>query len=504
MYKTLLARTTLGVIVLMLLWLVMAFYWRGQWVFALLFLLLGAAIAIVFTKRSLSRHRYVFPALAGMSLFVLFPLAYTVAISFSNYSGSNLLTEQRVREILLSRTFQDSAQENSGNYAFRLYPQGNLQRVYLQGEDGATSYLSPPLDLAFTEPRRLGVGKADAPPSGEPAGLRGVIEAKRGLEALTLITPQGVELSLASLRGFAPILSRYIANEDGTLTDRKSGALLTPDQQSGFFVTDEGQRVTPGWTVAIGMDNYQRVITNPSIRGPFLQIFVWTVAFSLLTVVLTLSVGMVLAALLQWDQLRGKGLYRTLLILPYAVPAFISILVFKGLFNQNFGEINLILESLFGIQPQWFSDPWLARAMLLIVNTWLGYPYMLLLCMGLMQSIPRDLYEAAAMDGGGTITNLVRITLPLIIKPLTPLLIAAFAFNFNNFVLIILLTGGGPDIIGASTPAGTTDLLVSYTYRIAFQDTGQDFGLAAAIATLIFLIVAGLSWLNLRLSRIKV
>ena len=186
------------------------------------------------------------------------------------------------------------------------------------------------------------------------------------------------------------------------------------------------------------------------------------------------------------------------------MPAFISILIFKGMFNQSYGEINLILEGLFGIRPNWFTDPAMARTMLLIVNTWLGYPYMLLLCMGLLQSVPRDLYEASAVDGGGPLTNMFRITLPLIIKPLTPLLIAAFAFNFNNFVLITLLTGGSPDILGASTPAGTTDLLVSYTYRIAFQDAGQDFGLAAAIATLIFLLVMGLSLLNLRLSRVEV
>ena len=98
----------------------------------------------------------------------------------------------------------------------------------------------------------------------------------------------------------------------------------------------------------------------------------------------------------------------------------------------------------------------------------------------------------------------MNITLPLIIKPLMPLLIASFAFNFNNFVLIALLTGGSPDIIGATTPAGTTDLLVSYTYRIAFQDSGQNFALAAAIATFIFLLVGALSLLNLKLTKVKV
>src|SRR5690606_6519304 len=98
------------------------------------------------------------------------------------------------------------------------------------------------------------------------------------------------------------------------------------------------------------------------------------------------ALGMLLASILQWPHLKGKAVYRILLILPYAVPAFISILVFRGLFNQNFGEINLILRALFGIQPQWFTDATLTRTMLVLVNIWLGYPYMMLLSMGYLQS----------------------------------------------------------------------------------------------------------------------
>ncbi|MBA1848012.1 ABC transporter permease subunit, partial [Escherichia coli] len=93
-----------------------------------------------------------------------------------------------------------------------------------------------------------------------------------------------------------------------------------------------------------------------------------------------------------------------------------------------------------------------ARTMLIIVNTWLGYPYMMILCMGLLKAIPDDLYEASAMDGAGPFQNFFKITLPLLIKPLTPLMIASFAFNFNNFVLIQLLTNGGPDRLGTTTP----------------------------------------------------
>ncbi|QTP56293.1 maltose ABC transporter permease MalF [Billgrantia sulfidoxydans] len=510
-------RGLVAVLVLALLWLVLAFHLHGQPIFALLFLVLGAALGIVFTRRRLMSHRYIFPAVAGMALFVIFPLLYTIGISFSNYSSSNLLSEERVRAQLLSRTYQ----EESATFGFQLYSSDEGVRLYLEREgaptgagereaeveealEGVSRFTTGPMSLAQGEGRHVSIQPAPGEPAGEPMSLREVIASRAALQNLVLVTPEGLELRMAGLRHFAPMLDRFEARDDGSLYDRRDDRLLIADRETGFFVTDEGERITPGWPVAVGLDNYARIFLDPDIRGPFVQIFVWTFAFAGLTVLFTLMVGFVLASLLQWDQLRGKALYRTLLILPYAVPAFISILIFKGMFNQHFGEINLILDALFGIRPDWFTDPWLARTMLLIVNTWLGYPYMLLLCMGLIQSIPRDLYEASAVDGGGPLTNLFRITLPLIIKPLTPLLIACFAFNFNNFVLIALLTGGNPDILGASTPAGTTDLLVSYTYRIAFQDAGQNFGLAAAIATLIFVLVAGLALLNLRLAKVRV
>ena len=120
--------------------------------------------------------------------------------------------------------------------------------------------------------------------------------------------------------------------------------------------------------------------------------------FSALTVLGAGALGMGLAVLLNWEALSGRGVYRVILFLPYAVPGFISILVFKGLFNQNLGEINFILHGLFGVRPAWFSDPLLAKVMLLIVNVWLGFPYMMVLCSGLIKSIAADLYEASAVE----------------------------------------------------------------------------------------------------------
>ena len=160
----------------------------------------------------------------------------------------------------------------------------------------------------------------------------------------------------------------------------------------------------------------------------------------------------------------------------------------------------MILEGLFGIRPEWMTDPFSAKSMLIIVNAWLGYPYMMIVCMGLLKAIPDDLYEASAIDGANPVQNLLFITLPNLIRPLTPILIASFAFNFNNFVLIDLLTAGGPMMAGTTMEAGNTDLLVNFTFRTAFV-AGQDFGLASAIATLIFVLVGLISWINLRATR---
>ena len=137
--------------------------------------------------------------------------------------------------------------------------------------------------------------------------------------------------------------------------------------------------------------------------------------------------------------------------------------------------------------------------MVLIVNTWLGYPYMMLIGTGMLQSIPSSIYEASAIDGSNAWTDFFKLTLPLVVPPMIPILIFTFSFNFNNFNLIYLLTKGGPQMMGGA--GGETDLLVNYTYKLAFLDSGTNFGLASAIATMLFIIVGVLAWINLRLTK---
>jgi arabinogalactan oligomer/maltooligosaccharide transport system permease protein len=186
---------------------------------------------------------------------------------------------------------------------------------------------------------------------------------------------------------------------------------------------------------------------------------------------------------------RGKKVYRSLLVIPYAIPGFLSLLVFRGLLNDDFGLINKLLP----FDPPWLFDPWWARLSVILVSVWLTTPYFLLVCMGALQSIPAELVEAAKVDGAGRWQVFRKVTLPLLLVVVTPLLIASFAYNFNNFNNVYLLTGGGPSTDDQAV-AGATDILISYTYKLAFESgKGQDYGLASAISIYIFFIVAAMS-----------
>ena len=463
-----------GTAALALLWLVFSLWAAGQPLVAVGILALGgSAIYVYGTARSVA-WKYLFPGVAGMLVFVAFPLLYTVQIGFTNYSSSNLLDEARARSYLLEQTVADEAHARP----FTLHAEGASLRLKLMPEEGSTGdvLVSPPLPTAGApEGSAVAMLPLGSTTLGAPLTLRELIQRRDLLLPLQLSLPDGQRIRYAGLREFGPIDPLWKAGADGAITQQSSGVTFKPNRSSGYFESEQGERIQPGFKVGIGLANYARMLLDADFRGPFFSIFIWTVMFAALTVLFSTALGMTLAVLLEWEGLKYRALYRTLLFLPYAVPGFISILVFKGLFNQNFGEINAILDALFGVRPAWFADPTLAKAMILIVNTWLGYPYIMILCSGLIKAIPADLYEASAIAGAKPLTNFFKITVPLIAKPLTPLLISAFAFNFNNFVLISLLTDGRPDFLSTKLPAGTTDILVSYTYRIAFTDAGQNF-----------------------------
>ncbi|MCG9557340.1 maltose ABC transporter permease MalF [Vibrio kanaloae] len=478
-------------------------YSRGELAFALLTVILTALALYIFGSKKTYAHRYIYPGIAGMILFILFPLAYTVGLAFTNYSAKNQLSLERTQTVLLDRSFQSGE-----SYPFTLYKTDNGHQIVVK--DGDQLLVTDVFSLEGMTATEMDLSAIESV-QGEKEKIKAIIQNRSAISGVDFHLPDGDDIRMSGLRKFAAVAPLYTLQGDGeTLINNESGEVLKPNMEVGFYqpVNEKGEfignTISPGFVVDIGTANFERVWKDDGIKEPFISIFIWTVVFSICTVAFTLAIGLILANVVQWEELKGRAVYRVLLILPYAVPAFISILIFKGLFNQSFGEINMVLENIFGLSPNWFSDPVLAKTMVLIVNTWLGFPYMMILCMGLLKAIPDDLYEASAIDGANFLDNFKRITFPLMIKPLTPLLIAAFAFNFNNFVMIQLLTNGGPNMIGTSEPAGYTDLLVSYTYRIAFEGGGgQDFGLASAIATLIFLLVGALALLNLRFTKLS-
>jgi maltose/maltodextrin transport system permease protein len=501
--SSLINKAITGLAALALLWLVFSLWTAAQPLAAVGVLALGGSAIYVYGTAQSVAWKYLFPGIAGMLVFVAFPLLYTVQIGFTNYSSSNLLEFERARAYLLEQSIVNEGQAR----AYTLHAEGTAHRLKLMPAEGQAgeALITPPLQLRGGAPAAAVVLQTQGSTAlGEPLKLRELITHRDALMALQLQLPAeqgGATIRYAGLREFGLIQPLWAALPDGSLKQLATGDVYKPNTETGFFETIAGERLQPGFKVGIGFANYARLLLDADFRGPFLSIFIWTVLFAGLTVLFSTALGMTLAVLLEWQNLKYRALYRTLLFLPYAVPGFISILVFKGLFNQNFGEINAILDALLGVRPAWFADPLLAKVMILIVNTWLGYPYIMILCSGLIKAIPSDLYEASAIAGAGPLTNFFKITAPLIAKPLTPLLISAFAFNFNNFVLISLLTDGRPDFLNTKLPAGTTDILVSYTYRIAFTDSGQNFGLAAAISTLIFVMVAVMALVQLRITQ---
>src|SRR5690606_30502191 len=154
----------------------------------------------------------------------------------------------------------------------------------------------------------------------------------------------------------------------------------------------------------------------------------------------TFLVGLGMAVVMNDRRIRGQRIYRSFFIVPYAFPAFMSALLWSGMLNTDFGFVN---QTFFGgASIPWLTDPWLAKLSVVLVNLWLGFPYMFLICTGALQAIPAELIESARIDGASSFRIWRLITLPLLLVSVAPLLIASFAFNFNNFNIIYLLTRG--------------------------------------------------------------
>ncbi|MGO4961887.1 MULTISPECIES: carbohydrate ABC transporter permease [Jeotgalibaca] len=236
----------------------------------------------------------------------------------------------------------------------------------------------------------------------------------------------------------------------------------------------------------VGLQTFKQIFTVNIWRRTFFDVLSWTVVWTLFASTLQITLGVFLAVLVNQKELHFKKLIRTIFVLPWAVPGFVTILVFAGMFNNSFGAINNDILAFFKISPvMWMTDATWTRVALIIIQGWLGFPYIFTVSTGVLQSIPDDLYEAANMDGATALQKFRNITLPVILTAMAPTLITQYTFNFNNFNIIYLFNGGGPAVAGST--AGGTDILVSWIYKLTMQSS--QYAIAAALTILLSVFV---------------
>ncbi|WP_087510390.1 ABC transporter permease subunit [Cellulomonas iranensis] len=454
--------------------------------------LVAVADWVYFSRRSLPM-KYILPGLAFLLVYQVYVVAYTGFVAFTNYGdGHNSTKEQAVEALLIQN---ERRVEGSASYPLTVVERGGqLGFAVVEDDEALVGTADQPLTAA--DGATVEDGRVTQVPDATVLGRQEILA--RQAEVTALRVPVSDDPNDGSIRtqdartGFVSTPSLTWDPEADTMTDVATGTVYRATSE-GWFQADDGQRLNVGWRVMVGVDNFRTAFGDERYAGPFLRILAWTFAFAILSVVTTFLLGLFLAITFNDTRLRGRKIYRTLLIFPYAIPGFLAALLWSGLLNRSFGFVNQVL--LGGAAVPWLTDPWLAKLSVLGVNLWLGFPYMFLICTGALQSLPSDVLEAAKVDGASAMRTWRSVTLPLLLVATAPLLISSFAFNFNNFTLIYMLTGGGPRFADASVPLGHTDILISMVYSVSGLDgtAAKNYGLASALSIVIFVIVATIS-----------
>ncbi len=464
-------------------------------------------IDIVYLSKRFVPAKYLIPGTIFLLVFALYPVLYLVYVSTTNFgTGNNLTKDQAIERIEANSVV---ATDDSPRYELQILAEGDDPAsgalAFLLTDEAGNRFLGTgegfvelAEDQIIEDGRRITVDGFVA------LNLGAANDRATEISDFVVTSPIGEIDNEGFTDAFAKVQSRVYDPATDTLTDSTSGTVYTIDE--GYFVDEDGTQLLPGWRANIGLDNYERLANDEQTRNVFFRVFVWTILFSLFSVLLSFALGLGLAMVFNDERMRGRKIYRSLIIIPYAIPSFMTALVWKGMLNEQFGIVNRWFGSVFDLvpgldaSPPWLDGQWLPYGSILLVNTWLGYPYMFLVCSGALQSIPKDLTEAASVDGATGIKRFRRITFPLLLVAVAPLLVASFAFNFNNFNLIFLLTEGRPPVQGSD--AGRTDILISYVYEIAFSSGGgADYGFASAVSLVIFMIVAAISAFSFRFTK---
>ncbi|GAA1769836.1 ABC transporter permease subunit [Agromyces humatus] len=468
----------------------------GQWLVAAIVGVVAVAVNWIYFSRRKLPAKYLTPGVIFLVVFQVFVVVYTGYIAFTNYgTGHNGSQEQAVSSLMASSL---ERVPDSPTYGVTVVDQFGTLGLLVTDPDGQASVGTTEQPLTEVDADMEG-GKAVAIDGWTTLSFADVIA--RTDEITELAVPFSDDPNDGAIRtpdgssGYLYLSNLEYDEAAGTMTDLSTGTVYS-DIGTGAFTSADGDELLPGWQITVGFDNFVRAVTDPRLAQPLVYVTLWTFAFALISVASTFFLGLFLAIVFNDMRMRGRKFYRIMMILPYAIPSFLSALIWAGMMNESFGFINQVL--LGGASIPWLTDPLMAKVSVLIVNLWLGFPYMFLVCMGALQSIPDDIQEAATVDGAKPWAIFRLIKLPLLLVTVAPLLIASFAFNFNNFNVIYMLTDGGPRDANAPIPVGFTDLLITMVYKVAFTGQSRDYGLASAYSIIIFIIVAVISIIAFR------
>ncbi|WP_312190294.1 sugar ABC transporter permease [Enterococcus sp.] len=249
----------------------------------------------------------------------------------------------------------------------------------------------------------------------------------------------------------------------------------------------------------IGFSNFTNIFTLSSYRDTFVKVFSWTVIWTVLATTLQITLGILTAVVANQKFVKFRRVFGVIFLLPWAVPAFITIMSFSNMFNDTAGAINTQVIPLLNNLPfvdigniAWKTDPFWTKTAIILIQGWLGFPYIYVMVSGILQSISEDLYEAAKMDGANAIQRFRNITLPAIFLVAAPTFVTQYTGNFNNFSMIYLFNEGGPGSLGGN--AGSTDILISWIYKLTTGGSPQ-YSIASALTLIISFLVISISLL---------
>ncbi len=439
-------------------------------------------------------YKFLFPGVVLLAMFIVWPAIYTIFISSTNYGTGHILSQEQAAAQVAATSI--GIDEDAGR----------LPLVITERADGTLAWLLEDSEGDFfyggtegaatidaTEIARNDAGRVTAV-SGDPAlGLLDLSSVQD--EVLSMEVPLEDGRILTTVNATQAVVRAPTLQYDevtNTFTSAVDGTVYTAIE--GTWTSPEGRELTPGYRADIGLGNYDELLSDDAVRGAFIRIFLWNFAFAFLSVAGSLAFGMFVAIVLNHKTMKGIRLYRSLLIIPYAIPSFVTALVWRGMFREGDGIFARMLPSV--LEFDWFGDPWLAKLAIIIVNVWLGFPYFFVVSLAFLQTLPIELNEAARVDGATPRQIFRRITWPLLFVAMTPLLISSFAFNFNNFNTVELVTSGDPVIRGTSD-AGHTDILITFAFNLATNSAeGSRFAFSAAVSVLIFILVAAMTTIS--------